>query len=193
MCKFLTGKARLQQTDLIRTWKLLDNELFKANDGKIYMAPRNMYTDNFTIPLFLCWLAGSPVDYDTRCSHIHDSCCYWHEALIVTLTEEELKEKGYLRYSEKNKMWVCEDIPVEFLRKEKISKFRTNNIFYECLVSCNVPFIIRISYRIAVSFNLNWFIYKWLGRVFPLELNRVYDELYWREHVVNWQRPLFSF
>lgn len=44
MCRFLTGKARLQQTDRRRIWKLLDNEVFKANDDKIYLAPRNMYT-----------------------------------------------------------------------------------------------------------------------------------------------------
>ena len=193
MCKFLTGKARLQQTDLVRTWKLLDNELFKANDDKIYLAPRNMYTDNFTIPLFLCFLAGSPVDFDTRASHEHDEFCYFHNALVVILTEEELKEKGYLRYSEKNKMWVCEDIPIEFLKVEKIGKFRANNIFYQCLVSCGVPLINRIILRIGVGFNLNWFIYKWLGRVFCVDLNKIYNESYWREHVINWQRPLFLF
>ena len=73
MCKFLTGKARLQQTDKKRIWKLLDNEVYKANDGNIYMAPRNMQTDNYTVPLWAAPLGGSPVDYDTRCSHIHDS------------------------------------------------------------------------------------------------------------------------
>ncbi len=186
MCKFLTGKARLQQTDKSRTWKLLDNELFKANDGKIYMAPRNMYSDNYTIPLFLCWLAGSPVDFDTRDSHVHDEFCYTHNALVVTLTEEELKEKGFLRYSEKNKMWVCEDVPVEFLAKEKIGKFRANNIFYECMVSSGVPLISRLIIRAGVACNLNWFIYKWIGKVFELDLNRVYEESYWREHVARW-------
>lgn len=186
MCKFLTGKARLQQTDKVRTWKLLDNELFKANDGKIYMAPRNMYTDNFTIPLFLCWLAGSPVDYDTRCSHVHDELCYTHYSLIVNLTEEELEERGYLRYSEKNRMWICENIPVEFLRGEKIGKFKANNIFYECLASCGVPLINRVILRLGVGCNINWFIYKWIGKVFPLDLDRVYDEAYWKEHVSKW-------
>lgn len=186
MCKFLTGKARVQQTELKRIWKLLDNELFKADNGKIYMAPRNMYTDFYTIPCWVAFVAGSPVDYDVRCSSCHDEFCYTHTALIVTLTEEELKEKGFLRYSEKNKMWICEDVPVEFLAKEKIGKFRANNIFYECMVSSGVPLISRLIIRAGVACNLNWFIYKWVGKVFELELNRVYDEAYWREHVVCW-------
>ena len=89
MCRFLTGKARLQQTDKKRIWKLFDNELYKADDGNIYLVPRNMQTDNYTIPCWIAWLAGSPVDYDTRASHLHDLWCYVREALVVTLTEKE--------------------------------------------------------------------------------------------------------
>ena len=40
MGKFLTGKSRVQQTDRKRIWKLLDNEVYKADDGVIYLAPR---------------------------------------------------------------------------------------------------------------------------------------------------------
>lgn len=183
MCRFLTGKARIQQTDRKRVWKLLDNEVYKANDGKLYLAPRTMYTDNYTIPLWASWIAGSPVDYDTRCSHIHDQFCYNHQALMITLTEEELREKGYLKYSEKTVMWVCEDIPVKYLVKRKVSKFETNNMLYECMEAAGEPWLSRALVRAGVAFNIGWYIDSWTGKVFDLDLSRIYDEKYWREHV----------
>ena len=128
MCKFLTGASRVQQTEKRRIWKLLDNEVFKSDSGQIYMAPRTMQTDHYTIPMWVSWIAGSPVDYDTRCAHIHDQWCYNHEALMITLSEKELKEKGYLRYSRHKRMWVCEDVPTEYLTKREVGKFETNNM-----------------------------------------------------------------
>ena len=183
MCKFLTGPSRIEQAEKRRTWKLLDNEVFKANDGTLYLAPRNMLSDNYTIPLWMSWLAGSPVDFDTRCSHVHDICCYIHEALIIDLTEKELRDKGYLRYSDKNKMWVCEDVPEEFLETEKISKFRTNNLLYECMEASNVPLFYRIIIRLGVCFNIGWFLDLLFNKVFELDLEKVYDEEYWKERI----------
>ena len=183
MGRFLTGKARIQQTDRRRVWKLLDNELYKADDGSIYVAPRTMYTDNYTIPCWISWLAGSPVDYDTRCSHIHDQFCYNHQALMITLTEEELREKGYLRYFEKSNMWICEDVPPEFLAKRKVGKFETNNMLYECMKAAGEPWLSRVLIRAGVIFNAGWFVDLWTGKVFDLDLGRVYEEEYWRTHV----------
>lgn len=183
MCKFLTGKARVQQTDLKRMWKLLDNIVFKANNGELYLAPRNMYTDFYTIPSFVAIVAGSPVDYDVRCSSIHDLWCYCHKALIVLLSEGDLIAKGYLRYSEKNKMWVCEDIPAEFLSKRKVGKLETNNVLYECMETVNVPLINRLIIRLGVVFNAGWFLDLLTNKVFELDLNRVFEESFWRENV----------
>ena len=183
MCRFLTGKARIEQTEKRRIWKLLDNEVFRANDGKLYLAPRNMRTDNYTIPMFVSWIAGSPVDFDTRCSHIHDLCCYCHEALIIDLTKEELEEKGYLRYSIKNKMWICEDIPAEYLKTKKISKIRANNLLYECMEASGVPLLNRIIIRIGVIFNINWHLDILFKRVFKLDLEKIYYEEYWKERL----------
>ena len=180
---FLTGHARIQQTDRRRLWKLSDNELFKDSDGTIYMAPRNMPSDCYTIPLWIAWIAGSPIDFDTRGSHIHDQMCYNHEVLIVDMTEEELKEKKLLRYSEKNKMWVCEDVPVGALRKREVSKKEANDILYRCMESVNVPLLNRIIIRIGVVFNVGWFFDKWFGKVFSLDFDRVYEEAYWRENL----------
>ena len=181
MCKFLTGSARIEQTERKRTWKLLDNEVFKANDGCLYLVPRNMWTDNYTIPLFLSFIAGSPVDFDTRCSHIHDEFCYAHRAIMINLTEKELRDDGYLRYSDKNKMWVCEDIPIKYLRVRKIGKLEANNIFYECMEASGVPFIHRVILRIGVIFNIGWFLDLMFNRLIELELDRIYDEDFWRE------------
>lgn len=183
MGRFLTGKARAQQTDRRRIWKLLDNILYHANDGRNYIAPRTMYTDFYTIPLWVAPLGGSPIDYDTRCSSLHDIDCYLHGALFTILTEEELRERGYLRYSEKNVMWVCEDIPQEYLMTRKISKFEANNMLYECMVAANVPLFDRIKIRLAVCLNIGWFWDLLTGKVFDLDLSRIYEEEYWREHV----------
>lgn len=181
MCKFLTGPARIQQTERRRTWKLLDNEVFKANDGCLYLAPRNMWTDNYTIPLFVSILAGSPVDFDVRNSHEHDFFCYFHRALIINMTEKELRDEGYLRYSDKNKMWVCEDIPIEFLKTRKIGKIEANNIFYECMEASGVPLFYRVILRIGVFFNIGWIKDSLFDRCLEFDISKIYDENYWKE------------
>ena len=183
MCKFITGKARIQQTEKRRIWKLLDNEVFKANDGTLYLVPRNMQTDNYTIPLWMSWLAGSPVDFDTRCSHLHDFCCTSHRVVLIGLTEKELRDKGYLRYSDKNKMWVCEDIPTEFLKVRKIGKFKANNLLYECMEACSIPFINRVLIRLGTVFNFGWRMDSLFDKILEFDLEKIYDESYWEERV----------
>lgn len=183
MCRFLTGPARLQQTSKKRIWKLIDNEVFRADDGKLYLAPRNMYTDNYTIPMWVAIIAGSPVDLDTRCSHIHDQFCYNREALMINLTEGDLIAKGYLRFSHKNNMWICEDVPVEYLVKRKVGKWETDNMLYCCMEAAGVPLFNRILVRLGVCFNIGWCIDILLKKVFELKLDRVYEEEYWDEHV----------
>ena len=48
--KWLTHKSRLEQTDECNDWILLDNEIYKDDDGSIYITPRNYKTDNYTVP-----------------------------------------------------------------------------------------------------------------------------------------------
>ena len=183
MCKFLTGSARIQQTTRRRVWRLLDNEVFLSNKGELLLAPRNMLSDNYTIPMWISWLAGSPVDFDTRSSHIHDELCYCREALIINLTEEELKEKGYLRYSEKNGMWVCEDVPPEYLKLRKVTKIEANNILYCCMEAAGVPLLNRVIIRIGVAFNVGWIVDYLTKKVFKADLNRIYTKEFWEENV----------
>lgn len=184
MGKFLTGRARLEQTDIRRIWKLLDNEIFKADDGSLYLTPRNFPSDCYTVPLYLCWLVGSPVDFDVRCSILHDELCYFHQALKINLNEKELRDNGFLRYSEKNKMWVCEDIPAEFLRTEKIGKIKANNVFYECMKACNVPLVYRVLLRFGVGMNLRWYLNSLFNLNFKFDFEKLYDEIYW-EKIAN--------
>lgn len=183
MGKFLTGPVRIQQTCRKRVWKLLDNELFLDDDGSICLAPRNFYTDNYTIPMWVSIIAGSPVDWATAPSHIHDLACDTRSVLKVKLTEEELKALGYLRYSSKNEMWVCEDIPINFLYTEKVNKLQANNLLYRCMKACDIPTLNRTIIRLGVCFNIGWYIDYWLGRVFDLDLEQVYNEKYWNEKV----------
>lgn len=199
MGKFLTDSVRLEQTKKTRIFRTLDNELYKDDDGTIYIVPRYFQTDNYTIPLIVSFIGGSPVDYPVECSHLHDEMCYFWKAVYVTLTEEELREKGYYRYSEHREMWVCDDIPQEFLAVKTVSKFQANNLLYRTMKASNVPFSKRALVRTGVALNLMWYLRKtvnWLSchklfprltafllnivdKIEPLDLNRFYDKDFW--------------
>ena len=183
MCRFLTGSARLEQTEKRRIWKLLDNEVFKTNNGSLCLVPRNMLSDNYTIPLAVAVIAGSPVDFDTRCSHLHDLACFGHSIIEITLTEKELRDLEYLRYSDKNRMWICEDIPKEYLKIRKVSKIEADNLLYECMRASWVPSISCIIIRLGVIFNIGWLLDFIFKKVLDFDLDRIYEEDYWKERV----------
>lgn len=112
--------------------ELCANELYKDEDGIIYLAWRNFQTDNFT------WINSS--DWDTRCSHIHDIGCKYHQIVRVNLNETELKEKGILQISpcSCNEL-ICNDIPKEYLEVVKVSGHKINNMFYRMLKAADCP------------------------------------------------------
>ena len=83
MGRFLTQKVRMEQCCQRRYWHTLDNELYKDDDGTIYIVPRHFKTDNFTIPSWVAFLAGSPVDFRVEPSHVHDIQCDFHKAIYV--------------------------------------------------------------------------------------------------------------
>lgn len=183
MGRFLTQKVRMEQCHQRRYWHTLDNELYKDDDGTIYIVPRHFKTDNFTIPSWVAFLAGSPVDFRVEPSHVHDIQCDFHKVIYVILTEEELKEKGYLRFSEKRQLWVCENIPKEFLATKPISKAEANNMLWRSLGATSIPMINRILIRAGVTFNIGWIIDSLLHRVPEVDLDRFYDLDYWEETV----------
>lgn len=165
MGKFLTAPAITQQVPKKGMYKLSDNELYKDDDGSINYHWRNFWTDNFT------WIKKG--DWDIRCSHGHDVGCKHHQIVKVLLTEEELWQKGYLRYFKG--MVICKDIPVEYLKVVDISGHEINNLFYRMLRDADcpkTPKFIQCLYRCGVSLNINWFK---TGKI-KIDLNRLYDE-----------------
>ena len=181
--RYLTERVRLEQTNKKRIFRILDNELYQDDDGTIYIVPRFFQTDNYTIPLLVAPIGGSPVEYRIEPAHLHDLACDCWEVAYVTLTVDELKEKGYYRYSEKRKLWVCENIPKEYLKVKKVNKFQANNFIYRAMRAAGTPFLSRVIVRIGVCFNLNWYIRKWKGEVVPIDLDRFYDPEFWDEVV----------
>jgi hypothetical protein len=183
MGRFLTQKVRMVQCDERRYWHTLDNELYQDDDGTIYIVPRYFKTDNYTIPMFASVLGGSPVDFRVEISHVHDQICYSAHGVYVTLTEEELKEKGYYRFSENRQLWVCEDIPKEFLAKRKFTKKQANDLFWRALCSTNIPKINRIILRVGTVFNVGWRWVQLRNKFVDFDLDRFYDIDYWEEIV----------
>lgn len=151
MGKFLTSASRTEQIAEKGEYRLVDNELYEDDDKSIYIAWRGFKTDNFT------WINSN--DWDIRCSHQHDVGCQYHQILKVNLTEDELKKLGYLR-QHKNK-WVCDDVPLKYLKPIDITGHQINNLFYRTLKSADcppTPKYIQILYRAGVSLNFNWFL-----------------------------------
>lgn len=165
MGRFLTAPARTQQVPERGMYRILDNELYKDDDGSINLHWRNFKTDNFT------WINSS--DWDIRCSHGHDIGCKHHQIVKVRLTENELWKKGFLKKF--NGMIVCKDIPIEYLEIVDISGHQINNLFYRMLRDADCPITpkyVQYLYRAGVSFNIKWF---WSGKN-KIDLNQLYNK-----------------
>ncbi len=150
MGKFLTTAARIEQLPQKGMYKLLDNELYKDDDGSIYLAWRGFETDNFT------WINSG--DWDTRCSHLHDVGCKYHQMVKVKLNEHQLKMLRLLKV--KGSKIVCENIPTKFLHVVDVSGHWINNLFYRMLRDADcpkTPKTIQLLYRTGVAFNFGWF------------------------------------
>ena len=168
MGKFLTSYSRLQQTGYPEKWKLIDNQLYKDDDGTIYLCPRNYITDGFTIPKTLQIVAGSKMEYDTRASSQHDFECSYHKVIIIDATENKLRRMKLLHVA--NGMDVCEDIPIDLLKIKDTTFKKTNDRFIRMLASVNnIPNWRRFLIGHAVSLNASWLIVK-----HELDVNLIY-------------------
>ena len=155
MGEFLTSKSRIGQTAIEGIWYTLDNQLYKDDDGLIYLAPRCTLTDGYTIPAIFHFIAGGMFKHDVRACIQHDFECYYHKALEVKLTEFELKKSRLLKY-EKD-MWICEDIPLEFIRINDTTFDETNNRFRRMLKCIdNIPVWQKVLIGNAVNLNVGW-------------------------------------
>ena len=165
MGKFLTSPAKIEQTNKKGIYKVLGNELYKDDDGTIYLAWRLFRTDNFT------WINSN--DWDTRCSHLHDVGCKYHQMVRVKLSEQQLRKLRLLHVV--NNQVICEDIPTKYLEVKKISGHQVNNLFYRMLKAADcpkTPKYVQIFYRAGVAFNVGWF---WSGKQ-KIQLENLYNE-----------------
>lgn len=168
--EWLTDKSRLQQSNEPNDWYLSDNELFKDEDGSIYLVPRNYKTDNYTVPDWVAWLAGSKSKWDVRPSHIHDFGCQFHQLIRITLTEQQLRQMRFLR-THHDKI-ICEDIPIKFLEIIPVTKWEIDCLFKRAMKATKAisPYTYSV-YRGGVFFNIGW-----LGNHPPFDLSKIYTK-----------------
>lgn len=155
MGKFLTSHSRLEQLSIPDKWKIIDNQLYKDNSGRIFLCPRNTITDGYTIPNYVSWIAGHKMQWDVRASSQHDFECYYHKYIQVLLTEFELRKMRLLRAS--GSLEICEDIPLEYLMVKHTSFRNTNDRFLEMLLTLhNIPEWRAKMLGYAVNLNAKW-------------------------------------
>ena len=51
------------------------------------------------------------------------------------------------------------------------------------MVATDIPLLNRLIIRAGVAFNFMYYVDDWTGKVFKLNLDRVYEEAYWNEKV----------
>lgn len=167
MGKFLTDR---QRTDRYGDgyYICLDNTLYKATDGSIYLVPRNFVTDNYSIPNACACIVGDSVERDCRPSWVHDFGCAYHALLKLTLTEQQLIKLGYLithNSEDRDRLYrVCENIPKMYLQLVPVTKGEINNLLGEMMDSLLVPK--RKLIRAGVCFNFNWY---WTGQKYDFK------------------------
>ena len=152
---FLTDKSRLGQTAIEGFWYTLDNQLYKDTDGKIYLTPRNTLTDGYTIPSIFHFIAGGKFMHDVRCCIQHDFECYYHKKIVVNMSELELRKARLLKYEKR--IWICEDIPLNYMAIADTTFSETNERFRRMLKCLhNIPDWQRVLIGNAVNLNIGW-------------------------------------
>lgn len=171
MGRFITAKARIEQTEQCGYWKTIDNELFLTKDNTLVLTPRYLWTDGYTFPLILVPFLGDKNAYDTRPCHGHDLYCRFHQVLVVNQSLAWLKLNNYIR--EHDGKIICEDIPLEYISVKPIKKRQADDLFKEMMLACNIPTKKVNIIRFGVNFNINW--YLKYGHKSILEYN-IYEE-----------------
>ena len=165
MSSWLTDKSRIEQGNNVNEWYLLDNELYKDENGSIYLVPRGYKTDNYTIPDWIAWLGGNKSKWDVRPSHIHDFICQYHGAIKIN---SNAIIYNYLKIFQNKK--VCEDIPIEYLSFKPMTKWQADCLFKRAMkATTTIPKKIYNLYRCGVVFNFGW-----LGNHPPYDFKEIY-------------------
>lgn len=186
--KPLTYKSRIRQIGDGNKFILSDNEVFATASGVI-IAPRYLYTDNIT------FINNTFVD--VRASHIHDIGCAYHKLIISNLNEQDLMDMGLLYLNEKATerernflsmlakngkydgdinvcVWVCDDIPEEYLQIIDVSFAKNNQLFKQMLIKTGVPPVKADIMGGAVYLNAGWLLKK---KYEMLPTNRIFKDL----------------
>ena len=105
---WLTTKGAYIQDDKPNKKLTLSNQLYyDSKDKKLYLIPRLLLTDDYTIPLGI-----NKNKWDARPSHLHDIGCKFHQVIVVDLPLDTIEEE-YL-CSEFMGILYCKDIPIRF-------------------------------------------------------------------------------
>lgn len=165
--KWLTDEASLQKHRKPNKWVMRHNEIFADEDGSIYLVPRNYITDNYTIPDWLAWVAGSKSKYDSRPAHIHDFGCQFHQLIRVKLAPIKII-KEYIFDDEG--IITCKDIPTKYLELVPVTKWEIDCLFKRAMKATKTisPYTYSV-YRAGVFFNVGW-----LGNHPPFNLSKIY-------------------
>ena len=180
MAQWITQGSCLEQRPEPNKWLMHHSELFKDDDGSIYLTPKNYITDNYTIPDWIAWVAGSKSKYNAMPSHIHDFGCQFHQLLKVNLTEYELRSKRLI--TTENGKDVCDEIPIQYLSLIPVTKWEIDCLFKRAMKATGViPKRVYNTFRFGVFFNFGW-----LGKHPPFDLSKIYtikqnDKKYWED------------
>lgn len=168
MGSFLTSHTRLIQTGIKGIWCTEANQLFKDDDGRIFLAPICTLTDGYSIPKPFHFIAGGMFEHDTRPAVQHDWECYYHKALVVNMTEVQLRKAQLLRYE--NGLWICDDIPFSQISVVETTFDETNSRFRRMLKSIKtIPDWQKKMIGDAVNLNIGW-----LKKPIAFEEDRLY-------------------
>lgn len=146
---WITSKPLKVQDDSYNEDVVIVNQLYKDKDNTVYLAPRKLVTDNYTMPLGI-----NKNKYDVRPSHFHDIGCRYHQMIVVDLPIETIKRKYLFKF--KNTIF-CRDIPKKFLKVITVTGNEVNDLFYRMMRDANIPKWICCLYRSGVSLNFGWF------------------------------------
>ena len=164
--KWITDGSSLAKRSKPNKWLMRHSEIYKDEDGSIYLVPRNYITDNYTIPDWVAWIAGSKSKYDCRPAHIHDFGCQFHQLIRINLLENELRKYCF----DDDGLFTCQDIPVEHLELIDVNKWEIDCLFKRAMKATRSisPYTYSV-YRCGVFLNFGW-----LGKHLPFDLSKIY-------------------
>ena len=172
MGTFITGESVFKDTGVPGIKSAVINQLYYDDNAEMCLAPRNQWTDGYTIPRWIAWLAGGKLEQDLRAPRQHDLECISHQVLLVNKSIQTLKREGYL-FKYDNEVY-CYDLPISYLTVRKTSFLETNRRFKRMLETLHLPKWKIWLYYIGVHLNIGWFFDKLFKKVKPIDLENVY-------------------